>query len=90
MTLRSNDLRFAFIAFVAVVGMLSFGGDATAQSTTSAALRAARSCCSSRVCPVGCSRAPQDGVASRHKRPTSQFAAGPIDAPTFFLHVQSG
>ena len=36
MTLRSNDLRFAFIAFVAVVGMLSSGGDATAQSTTSA------------------------------------------------------
>ena len=66
MTHRSNDFRFALIAFAAVVGMLSFGGDARAQSTTSAALKAARSCCSSRVCPVGCC-ATQDGVASRHK-----------------------
>jgi hypothetical protein len=54
MMLRSNDIRFASIALAAVMAVLSFGADATAQSDSGRAQRSARSCCSSRVCPSGC------------------------------------
>jgi len=54
MTHRLNDLRLALIALGAVVGILSFGRDATAQSTASTARTAVRTCCSRRICPAGC------------------------------------
>jgi hypothetical protein len=54
MTRPAYDFRFALIALGALALILSFGGDAAGQTTTSGARRATRSCCSSRVCPMGC------------------------------------
>ena len=78
MTRRTNDFRFALIALAAVVAILSFGGDATAQTATSSARKAVRSCCSSRVCPAGCcsprSTAADSSVGDRLPLPATRSA----------------
>ena len=54
MTHPAYDIRFALIALGALALTLSFGGDAAGQTATSRSRKAAGSCCSSRVCPMGC------------------------------------
>jgi hypothetical protein len=54
MTRRTNDFRFTTIALTAIAGILSFGHDATARTVAGSGRKAAKSCCSSGVCPMGC------------------------------------
>ena len=63
------------LALPAIAVMLSFVGDAMAERPSSASRDAVRSCCASRVCPMGCcvpGRAPSRSGAN--EQPVARFS----------------